>query len=219
MTKPAITKRSVKGAALTYSELDTNFENLKDATITLTAGTGGTAVTADLNGTITLVAGTGVTLTGDNTAKTVTIDASTNNDLNTNEIEVGDGVAGGVTIKNSINNNAVYLIGQDSSGTAQSFVGVFAAGGIQVNAQGQLSVTVGNGLNFNTYGNPAVILSTPTSSGNYTKGFQFDAQYLRLPRATTTQRNSLTPATGMLIFNTTTNKFQGYTDSAWVDLH
>jgi hypothetical protein len=76
MTKPAITKRSVKGAALTYSELDTNFENLKDATITLTAGTGGTSVVADLNGTITLVAGTGVTLTGDNTAKTITIDAT-----------------------------------------------------------------------------------------------------------------------------------------------
>jgi hypothetical protein len=77
MTKPAITKRSVKGAALTYSELDTNFENLKDATITLTAGTGGTAVTADLNGNITLVAGTGVTLTGDNTTKTITVTAST----------------------------------------------------------------------------------------------------------------------------------------------
>lgn len=73
MTKPAITKREVKGLALTYSELDTNFQNLRDATVSLTAGTGGTQVVSDLNGNITLVAGTGITLTGDNTAKTLTI--------------------------------------------------------------------------------------------------------------------------------------------------
>jgi hypothetical protein len=76
MAKPAITKRSVKAAALTYNELDTNFQNLQDATISLTAGTGGTQVISDLNGNITLVAGTGVTLTGNNTAKTITIDSA-----------------------------------------------------------------------------------------------------------------------------------------------
>jgi hypothetical protein len=76
MAKPAITKRSVKEAALTYNELDTNFQNLADATISLTAGTAGTQVTSDLNGNITLVAGTGVTLSGDNTAKTITINSS-----------------------------------------------------------------------------------------------------------------------------------------------
>ncbi len=75
MAKPTITKRVTKGAALTYSELDTNFQNLADATLTLTADTAGTQVTADLNGNITLVAGTGVTITGDNTAKTITINS------------------------------------------------------------------------------------------------------------------------------------------------
>ena len=73
MTKPAITKRSVKGSPLTYSELDTNFDNLRDATVSLKAGTTGVTVSSDLNGTITLVAGSGISLTGDNTAKTVTI--------------------------------------------------------------------------------------------------------------------------------------------------
>lgn len=73
MTKPTITKRSVKGAALTYNELDTNFQNLADATLALTAGTGGTQVTSDLNGNITLVAGTGITLSGNNTSKEITI--------------------------------------------------------------------------------------------------------------------------------------------------
>lgn len=76
MAKPSVTLRSGKGSALTYSELDANFTNLKDATVTLKAGTGGTDVSGDLNSTITLVAGSNVTLTGDNTAKTITIASS-----------------------------------------------------------------------------------------------------------------------------------------------
>lgn len=76
MAKPAITKRVTKGSALTYAELDTNFDNLKDATITLTAGSGGTAVSTDLNDNITLVAGSGISLAGNNTAKTITITGS-----------------------------------------------------------------------------------------------------------------------------------------------
>lgn len=76
MTKPVITTRAGKGSALTWTEGDTNLTNLRDATITVKAGTGGTDVVSDLNGTVTLVAGTNVTLSGDNTAKTVTINAS-----------------------------------------------------------------------------------------------------------------------------------------------
>ena len=87
MAKPAVTLRAVKGSPLTYVELDDNFTNLKDATVTVTAGTGGTAVTADLNGTITLVAGSNVTLTGDNTAKTVTINSTGGNPL-TSDLDV-----------------------------------------------------------------------------------------------------------------------------------
>jgi hypothetical protein len=74
MAKPAITLRATKGAALTYAELDTNFSNIKDATVTITGGS--TAVTADLNGNITLVAGTNVTITGNNTSKEITISAT-----------------------------------------------------------------------------------------------------------------------------------------------
>lgn len=41
---------------------------------------------------------------------------------------------------------------------------------------------------------------------------------LILPTFTTAERDLLTALTGMLIFNTTTNKFQGYTGSDWADL-
>ena len=35
---------------------------------------------------------------------------------------------------------------------------------------------------------------------------------------TTTQRNALTAANGMVIYNTTDNKFQGYENGAWASL-
>jgi hypothetical protein len=90
MAKPAITKYGVKGSPLTTSELDTNFQNIVDATVSLTAGTGGTAVSTDLNGNITLVAGTNITLTGNNTAKTITITSSGGGSLTSSDsIEIG----------------------------------------------------------------------------------------------------------------------------------
>ena len=43
--------------------------------------------------------------------------------------------------------------------------------------------------------------------------------YTRFGNLTTVQRDALTPAAGMIIYNTTDNKFQGRTGAAWVDLH
>jgi hypothetical protein len=56
---------------------------------------------------------------------------------------------------------------------------------------------------------PAAVLDvTSTTSG------------VLLPRVTETQRDGFaTPANGMIIYNTTTDKFQGYAAGAWVDLH
>ncbi len=42
--------------------------------------------------------------------------------------------------------------------------------------------------------------------------------YLLLNRITTTDRNALTAVNGMIIYNTTDNKFQGYENGSWVNL-
>ena len=42
---------------------------------------------------------------------------------------------------------------------------------------------------------------------------------INLARFTTTERNALTATNGDMIYNTTDNKFQGYANGAWVNLH
>lgn len=59
MAKPIVTLRNVQGSALTFSQLDTNFTNLRDATITVNG------LVLDLNDTLTLTAGSGVIITED----------------------------------------------------------------------------------------------------------------------------------------------------------
>ena len=41
---------------------------------------------------------------------------------------------------------------------------------------------------------------------------------LLLGNMTTTERDALTAANGMMLYNTTDNKFQGYENGAWVNL-
>ena len=70
MTKPVIVTRASKGSALTWTEGDSNFTNLQNATVTV-AGDSGSAQAIDLNGTITVSGGTG--LSSAMTANTVTL--------------------------------------------------------------------------------------------------------------------------------------------------
>jgi hypothetical protein len=156
MAKPAVTLRNTKGEALNYTELDTNFANLRDATVSLTAGSGGTQVTTDLNGNITLVAGSNVTLSGNNTAKTLTINANLTQltqDLNVNGFKIISTSNGnivlepngtGKTIVNNVNyRETVFNIGT-TSGTITPNV---TNGNVQ-------SITLNGNITFNAFASP-----------------------------------------------------------------
>lgn len=72
MTKPTIVTRATKGSALTWTEGDSNFTNLRDATITVSGDTG--SIANDLNGSFTIAGGTGLTSSATSTTLTVNLD-------------------------------------------------------------------------------------------------------------------------------------------------
>lgn len=75
MVKPVIVKRMTKGSSLTFTELDTNFQNLDDATISI-AVQGGDTVTNDLNDTTTFIESDGIVITANPSSQTIAFDAS-----------------------------------------------------------------------------------------------------------------------------------------------
>jgi hypothetical protein len=74
MVKPVIVKRLVKGQHLTFTELDQNFQNLRDATISV-AVTGSGTITLDLNDQLD-ISGTNLSITTTESQGLVSIDGS-----------------------------------------------------------------------------------------------------------------------------------------------
>ena len=217
MTKPVIVTRAGKGSALTWTEGDTNLTNLQDATITLTAGTGGTAVVSDLNGTVTLVAGTNVTLSGDNTAKTITINSSGGGGGLANVVEDTTPQLGGDldTNGNKIVSTSNANIEIEPNGTGDVYLSadtvrvgdLDSTANIISNGAGDLNLTVGSanaGQIILRQGNDGNIEFVPHGSGS----IYASSNTIRI--GTTNQNATVTTTgTGDLILNTNSGSNSG----------
>jgi hypothetical protein len=146
MAKPIIIKRNTKGSALTFSELDTNFQNLDDATISVKAGSAGVTVSSDLNGTITLVAGGGISLSGNNTSKEITITSTESQNLFQTVLAggtslVADAVTDTLTLSGG---NGILVTGDAGTDTATFAIGSTSNADIEVIPNGTGTVNIGD---------------------------------------------------------------------------
>ena len=103
------------------------------------------------------------------------------------------------------------------------------------NVSGSYNVTIGHNTqldNQDGVSNQIIIGSNATGSGantatigntditdTYLKGNIQTSGMFRMPSYTDAQTSSLSPANGDMIYNTTVNKFVGYANGAWVELH
>jgi hypothetical protein len=134
---------------------------------------------------------------------------SVTGNANVGNIGAAAGVFTGNVTAGNINgvSGILTVTGNATMGNLSTAAGQFTT----VNTTGNviLATNVGSGVTMGSNANPDpwAVLDLATTTGA-----------LILPRMTTTQRNALTPSSGMMIYNISDAKFQVYSGSTWGNL-
>ena len=134
------------------------------------------------------------------------------------DVITGSSNDAGVGIGTTASGNAL-TVGTSPAANGQSF---FTLGGrLCLNSN-----TIMPAINLDVRSGRAIFQGIGVGNTNPDAGADFGncgyttSRHMILPKVTTTQRNALNAVTnGSIIYNTSTNKFQGRANGAWVDLH
>lgn len=106
----------------------------------------------------------------------------------------------------------------DSNGTNNSAIFGSSAEGITISkTDGSYALPDSNKFYIGTNGKFGVGTLTPTTKLDVAGEGRFTG-FVQFGSLTTVQRDALTAANGMVIYNSTDNKFQGYEAGAWINL-
>jgi len=191
-------KAGTVGTSLTY-------------TLPITDGTAGDALITNGSGTLsfTTISGGGSSTLAALTDTTITNPANTevltyNGSAWVNSASAG-GAPGGIDTQVQFNDGG-STFGGDAGFTYNKTTDVVTAGSFATTAAGTPTLSSNTGVEISA--TSGSITATTITGG------------MVLPRLTTTQRDAIsTNVDGMVVYNTSTNKFQGRANSTWVDLH
>ena len=138
--------------------------------------------------------------------------ATTINFVGTGVVASGTGATKTITISGSSG------IAEVSSDTTPQLGGDLDLNSNNITGTGDINIA--GTITSTAAGTPTLTSSTDINLQAGTAGRVVVTQSpFKFASFTTTQRDALTATNGDVIYNTTTNKFQGYANSAWVDLN
>ncbi len=122
----------------------------------------------------------------------------------------------------SIADDGSIALGSETTGVYDSTVDTIADDGSISDAEASDVLPINNGILYAPSGGAAVGIGTGAPAGSAVLDLSSTSRGLLAPRMTTAQRNAIaSPASGLTIYNTTTNSLNVYDQGAWrfVPLH